>query len=174
MSPIKELQTISRRILMAIALCMLLSTSSAFAAGAAQKIGVVDYGKIFQQMPETKAAEQSLQAAKTQTSNELNKLSSALQSAAQAYQKAGKQNPVKEKELRAQDESLRKTAAEKQGLLIKKEQELITPIRLKIDNAIESIAKKEGFNMIFDKAVRYYGEAEYDITFKVMDQLNIK
>jgi outer membrane protein len=146
----------------------------AFAASGSQKIGVVDYGKIFQQMPETKAADQTMQAAKSQTSAELSKQQTALQNAVQAYQKAGKQNPVKEKELRAQDESFRKAVAEKQNALAKKEQDLITPIRQKIDGAVESIAKKEGYNLIFEKGARVYGDAEYDITFKVMDQLNIK
>ncbi|NTV26378.1 MAG: OmpH family outer membrane protein [Chlorobiaceae bacterium] len=171
---IKELQSISRRILMAIALCMLISTPRVFAASATQKIGVVDYAKIFQQMPETKTAEQTLTTSRNQTNAELGKLQAALQNNIQAYQKAGKQNAVKEKELRTQEENFRKAVADKQGVLSKKEQELITPIRQKIDTAIESIAKKEGYSIIFDKAVRVYGDAEYDITFKVMDQLSIK
>lgn len=174
MSYLKELKTITGRVLAPVAVCMMLSTPSAFAASATPKVGVVDYGKIFQQMPETKTAEQTLQTAKNQTNTDLGKMQSALQSAIQAYQKGGKQNPVKEKELRAQDENFRKAVAEKQGALAKKEQELITPIKQKIDTAIQAIAKKEGYNLVFDKAVRVYGEPEFDLTFKVMDQLNIK
>jgi outer membrane protein len=165
---------ISRRIVPAVAFCMMVATPGAFAASGSQKIGVIDYGKIFQQMPETKAAEQNLQTARNQTNAELSKLQSALQNAVQAYQKGGKPNAAKEKELKAQDENFRKTVADRQNLLAKKEQDLIAPIRQKIDATVESVARKEGYNLIFDKAVRVYGDAEYDITFKVMDQLNIK
>ncbi|NTU68710.1 MAG: OmpH family outer membrane protein [Chlorobiaceae bacterium] len=174
MTYLKKLETLSRRFVPAIAFCMLVAAPGAFAASGSQKIGVIDYGKIFQQMPETKTADQSLLAARTQTNNELSKLQAALQNAVQAYQKGGKQNAKKEQELRAQDENFRKAVADKQGALARKEQELVAPIRQKIDAAVESIAKKEGYNMIFDKGVRVYGDAEYDITFKVMDQLNIK
>lgn len=160
---------------MALALCMLISTHGAFAASSApQKIGVVDYGKIFQQMPDTKSAEQSLQTSRSQTNAELAKMQAALQNAVQAYQKTGKQNPVKEKELRGQEENFRKAVTEKQAALTRKEQEMIAPIKLKVDNAISSIAKKEGYSMIFEKGARVYGDDTYDITYKVMDQLNIK
>ncbi|NTV02724.1 MAG: OmpH family outer membrane protein [Chlorobiaceae bacterium] len=174
MTYLKKFETLSRRFIPAIAFCMMVAAPGAFAASGSQKIGVIDYGKIFQQMPETKAADQSLQAARNQTNSELSKLQSTLQNAVQAYQKAGKPNATKEKELRAQDENFRKAVAEKQGALAKKEQDLVAPIRQKIDAAVESIAKKEGYNMIFDKGARVYGDAEFDITFKVMDQLNIK
>ncbi len=172
---LKKFKKISLRIVPALALCMLISIPGAFAAsGSPQKIGVVDYGKIFQQMPETKSADQALQTARNQTNTELGKQQAALQSAVQAYQKAGKPNPAKEKALRDQEESFRKTVAERQNALAKKEQDLIAPIRQKIDSAIESISKKDGYSLIFEKGARVYGDAEYDITFKVMDQLNIK
>jgi outer membrane protein len=172
---LKRFKQNSLRVVTALALCMMISIPGAFAAsGSSQKIGVVDYGKIFQQMPETKSADQTLQAAKNQTNSELGKMQASLQGAVQAYQKAGKPNPAKEKALRDQEESFRKSVADKQNALAKKEQDLITPIRQKIDSAIESIAKKEGYSMIFEKGARVYGDAEYDITFKVMDQLNIK
>ena len=174
MSYLKKLELISRRFVPALAFCMMVSAPCAFAASGYQKIGVIDYGKIFQQMPETKSAEQSLQAARSQTNAELSKLQAALQNSIQAYQKGGKPNPAKEKELKAKDENFRKTVAEKQNALAGKEQELVTPIRKKIDAAIESVAKRDGYSMIFDKGARVYGDAEYDITIKVMDQLNIK
>jgi len=159
---------------MAVVLCTLLATPSAFAASTAQKIGVVDYGKIFQMMPETKAAEQNITASRSQTNAELGKQQAALQNAIQAYQKGGKQNAATEKSLRTQEEAFRKTVAEKQELLAKKEQELVAPIKQKIDTAIETVAKSEGVNLVFDKSVRVYGDAESDLTFKVIDKLNIK
>lgn len=158
---------------MSLLLGMTFSTSKAFAESS-QKIGVVDYGRIFQMMPETKAADQSLQAMKNQSSTELAKLQSAFQNAVQAYQRGGKPNATKEKELRAQQENLQKTAMEKQRLLAQKEQALITPIRQKIDAAVAMIAQKDGYSMIFDKSARVYGNDQSDITYKVLDELKIK
>lgn len=174
MSDFKGINSIVRSLVIALSLCLTFSASSASAAENIQKIGVVDYGRIFQMMPETKAADQSLQTMKSQTNAELGQLQATIQKAIQAYQKSGKPNPAKEKELRAQDESFRKTVMEKQSLLARKEQELITPIRQKIDTAVSSIAIKDGYSMIFDRNVRIFGDEQSDITYKVLDQLNIK
>jgi len=158
---------------MALSLGMTLSAPNAFAEGV-QKIGVVDYGKIFQMMPETKAADQTMQTMKNQTNAELGKQQNAFQQAVQAYQKAGKANATKEKELRAQQESLQKSVMEKQSQLAQKEQELVAPIRQKIDASVAAVAQRDGFTMILDKNARVYGDEQSDITYKVLDKLNIK
>ena len=158
---------------MALSLGMTLSAPNAFAEGV-QKIGVVDYGKIFQMMPETKAADQTMQTMKNQTNAELGKQQNAFQQAVQAYQKVGKANATKEKELRAQQESLQKSVMEKQSQLAQKEQELVAPIRQKIDASVAAVAQRDGFTMILDKNARVYGDEQSDITYKVLDKLNIK
>jgi len=174
MSDIKGIRkTVSVFLFMLLTLGMSLPASTAF-ADSAQKIGVVDYGRIFQMMPETKAANQSLQTMKNQTSAELAKQQNALQNAIQAYQKSGKPNAAREKALRTQDENFRKTVVAKQNLLAKKEQALIAPIRQKIEATVAAVAKKNGFTMIFDKGARVYGDDQSDITSKVLNQLNIK
>jgi outer membrane protein len=167
-------KAVSGFLFMSLTLGMTFSAPQAFAADNAQKIGVVDYGRIFQMMPETKAADQTLQTMKNQSGAELTKQQSAFQQAVQAYQKGGKPNAVKEKELRTQQENLQKSAMEKQRLLAQKEQALITPIRQKIDATVAAVAKKDGYSMIFDKSARVYGDDQSDITYKVLDQLNIK
>lgn len=174
MSDIKGFRkTVSVFLFMLLTLGMSLPASKAF-ADTAQKIGVVDYGKIFQMMPETKAADKTLQTMKNQTGAELAKQQSALQNAIQAYQKSGKPNAAKESALRTQEQNFRKTVAAKQNLLAQKEQSLIAPIRQKIDATVAAVAKKDGYTMIFDKNARVYGDAQSDITYKVLDQLNIK
>jgi len=179
MSDFKGIKVISRLLFVALLLGTFFTSRPAVAAAnAAQKIGVVDYGRIFQMMPETKAAEKSMQAAKTQTSQELGKMQASLQAAVQTYltqkQKTGKADPAQERALQGREENFRKIAAEKSNALAQKEKSLILPIRQKIDAAVAAIAKKEGFNMIFDKNVRVYGDAELDITYKVLDRLKVK
>lgn len=174
MSDSRVIRTLSRPLFIALTLGMLLPSSRTFAADNVQKIGVVDYGRIFQMMPETKAAEQTMQTMKNQSGAELAKQQTAFQQAVQAYQKSGKPNAAKEKALRDQQENLQKNAMEKQSMLSKKEQELVAPIRQKIDATVATVAQKDGYSMIFDKNARVYGDAQSDITYKVLDQLNIK
>jgi len=179
MSDFKGIKVISRLLFMALLLGTFFTSRPAFAAAdGAQKIGVVDYGRIFQMMPETKAAEKSMQTAKAQTSQELGKMQASLQTAVQTYlqqkQKTGKSDPAQERALQGREENLRKVAAQKSQALAQKEQSLILPIRQKIDATVAAIAKKEGYSMIFDKNVRVYGDAQSDITYKVLDQLKIK
>ncbi|NTU52474.1 MAG: OmpH family outer membrane protein [Chlorobiaceae bacterium] len=174
MSAYKANQFMLRSLFIALSLGMFFSAPRTVAAENVQKIGVVDFGRIFQMMPETKAADQTLQTMKNQSSAELSKQQAAFQQAVQAYQKTGKQNAAKEKDLRAQQENLQKSAMEKQNLLARKEQELVAPIRQKIEATVASISTKDGYSMIFDKNIRVYGDEQSDITYKVLDQLNIK
>lgn len=173
------LMTLLRRVLMALVLSLFVTSSFAFTAQAEQKIGVVDFGKIFKQMPDTKKAEQTMQAASNQSKAEIDRLENDLQAAIQAYlkQKNTLSKAVqeqKQKELQLKEQNLKKSASEKSSLLAKKEKELTAPIYQKINTAVQSVAQKEGFNMIFDKNAMIYGDASSDITFKVMNQLNIK
>ena len=48
---------VCRRIIMAVALSLVLVAPQSFAAQESGKVGVVDSGKILQQLPETKQAE---------------------------------------------------------------------------------------------------------------------
>ena len=62
-----------------------------------------------------------------------------------------------------------------QNELIQKQSELFKPVKDKVIKVIEEVAKKMKINFVFDKAEEYgiliYGDKEFDITFKVLDQL---
>lgn len=51
--------------------------------------------------------------------------------------------------------------------------ELFKPVKLKITNAIEGLAKELKYNVVLDKAsdALIYGDKDIDITFKVLDKL---
>jgi len=59
----QRFMNVCRRIIMAVALSLVLVAPQSFAAQESGKVGVVDSGKIFQQLPEAKQAESTLQAA---------------------------------------------------------------------------------------------------------------
>ena len=175
----KRFMTMSRRIIMAVALSLVLVAPRSFAAQETGKVGVVDSGKIFQQLPEAKQAETSLQAAAGPLQKEIAMKNQELQRAIAEYQKqAPKLTPAarnaKEKELNVKSQSVQKFQQEQSAVFEKKRQDIIGPVQQKLTAAIKSIAQKEGFTLILDKNAAAYFAPEYDITFKVMNELNIK
>jgi outer membrane protein len=172
----------SRRIIMAVGLSMMMVAPQSFAAQDAGKVSVVDSGKILQQLPETKQAEATMQATAAPLQKELDRLNQDYQKSVVAYrQEAGSLTKAardqKEKELGLKAQAIEKYQQEKfgrGGLVEKKQQELLTPIRQKVLTAIETIARKEGVSLVLEKNVAIYVTPEQDLTFKVMNQLNIK
>jgi Skp family chaperone for outer membrane proteins len=51
----------------------------------------------------------------------------------------------------------------------------MSPVKDKIIKAIQSVAKEEGMSFVFDKGaevpVLLFGDAKFDVTFKVLDRL---
>jgi outer membrane protein len=172
----------SRRIIMAVALSLVLAAPQSFAAQEAGKVSVVDSGKILQELPETKQAEVTLQATAAPFQKELERMKMDYQKSIADYRKkAGSLTKAvreqKEKELNLKGQAIEKYQQEKfgrGGVVEKKQQELIVPIRQKILAAVESIAQKEGFSLVLEKSIAVYVTPENDLTFKVMNQLNIK
>jgi outer membrane protein len=172
----------SRRIVMAVGLSLVLVAPQSFAAQEAGRVSVVDSGMILQKLPETKQAEVTLQATAAPLQKELDRMNQDYQKAIAAYrQQAGSMakpaRDLKEKEIGAKAQAIEKYQQEKfgrGGVIEKKQQELLIPIRQKVLAAVESVAQKEGFALVLGKNIAIYVTPENNLTFKVMNQLNIK
>ncbi len=167
MTYLKKLHAVSRRFVPAVALCMLAAVPAASAADNAQKIGLVDINKVITQMPEKKSADQNMQAANVKANQEMKALQADFNAYMTQKAKTKKSNPAKEKSFPEREAQIRQELAGK-------EQEYYGPLQQKLRTAIESTAKKEGYSIVFDKNVAVYGDSGADLTYKVMDQLNIK
>jgi outer membrane protein len=171
-----------RRFVPAMILGLLLAAPSAHGAQNTGQIGIVDFAKIIQQMPETKQAETSLQATATPLQKEFERMKLDFEKAVEAYKQqapsmAKAARAQKEKELGLKGQAIQKYQQDKfgrGGIVDKREQQLIAPIRQKALTAVQTLAQKEGFTLVLDKSVMIYGTADHDLTFKVMNQLNIK
>lgn len=153
----------SRRIIMGVTLSLVVAASSTFVApspadaasspafGAQEKTGYVDFRMIQQKLPETKEASLTLNSAYKAILDKNNPGSASKKSS-----------------------TLKGLTKEQELSLAKKEQELLAPISQKIRTAIESIASKEGFTVVLEKNSAYYVAPENDLTFKVLNQLNVK
>jgi len=183
MGHLKGFMNISRQIIVAAALGLVLVPPQSFAiTPAGTKVSVVDSGKILQQLPETKQAEESLQAIANPLQKELNRLNADYQQSFVAYQQKAASftkavRDQKEKELKLKAKSLEKYQQDnfgRGGTIEAKQQELFLPIRKKVLAAVESIATQEGVSLVLEKNSAIYVTTENDITFKVLDKLNIK
>ncbi|NTV97972.1 MAG: OmpH family outer membrane protein [Chlorobiaceae bacterium] len=178
----KRFVNASRRAAMAVALSFALAAPQTFAAQSAEKVGVVDSGKILERLPETKQAEASMKAFVAPLQQELERMQQNYQKSVLTYrQQAGSMTKPardqREKELTLQGQAIEKYQQEKfgrGGLVEKKQQELLNPIRQKVLGSIESIATQEGYGVVLEKNISLYINPALDLTFKVMNQLNIK
>ncbi len=172
----------SRRIIMAVVLGLLLVAPQSFAAQITERVGVVDSGKILQLLPDTKQADTALRTFAAPFQKELERMNLEYQKAALAYRQQGASMTKPAREQKEKDLALKAQAVEKYqqekfargGVVDAKQQELYTPIRKKVLASIESIAQSEGFTLVVEKSTALFTTPENDLTFKVMNQLNIK
>ena len=183
MTQFNEVMNMPRRIIVAAALSLVLVAPQSFAATQdGTKVSVVDSGKILQLLPETKQAEAALQTVAEPLQKELDRMNTDYQRSVAAYrQKAASMSKTardqKEKELTLKAQTLEKYQQDnfgRGGTIEKKQKELFIPIREKVLSAVESIAKKEGVGLVLEKNSSIYVTPDDDLTFKVIDKLNIK
>ncbi len=148
------------------------------------KVGYVDTDLILSKMPEYKAAQKQLDELSIQWQNEAQKMKDEIDMLFREYQaeevlltpdqKKTKQEAIvkKEQELFTYRESKFGSTGE----LFKKREELIKPIQDKVFEAVQKVAKSEGYDYMFDKAggvLMLYANPKYDKTSEVMEALGI-
>ena len=162
---------------------LFLSCGFLFGQEAPQKIGYVDSQVILTQLPEAIKAQGQLDALTNQWTAQLDSMNKNLQQAYEQYQKqantmtetkktAAQQDLVEKQQ--AMENFRRDKFAQQTGEIYKKNDEIFAPVKKKIFNAIEEIAKKEGMKFVFDKAgdvVLLYADPAYDLTYQVLDIL---
>ena len=170
---------VSHQLVMPIALSLLLVSLPVFSAQGAERVGIVDSGKILQKMPETRQAETTLQAAAIPLRKEIERMNLDLKNSIASYeqQKGSLTKAIrtqKEKELSVKAQAYQKYQLVNTGALEKKKQALFLPIRQKILTTIMSIAQKNGFSVVLEKGATLYVTPDHDLTSQVMTQLHIK
>jgi len=127
----------------------------------AQKFGYVNTALLLQDMPEVQAANAQLETYQKQLMSEGQGKVQAFEQKVAEYQKQAadgdlsqKQIAEKEEELGAEQQSLAQLEQEVQQKILKKREELLTPILQEVDVAIQEIGKDGGYTFIFDASVQ--------------------
>ena len=155
---------------------MMLSCTTLFA----QKFGRINSQEVMIAMPETTEMQTKLQAVAKDWEENLETINVEFNNKLQEFQKnlntlSDAARQIKEKELN----DLRQRGAEMQQMaqqdLAKQEQELMTPIIEKAQNAIKAVSKAGGYTAIFETgSLVYFDEATLtDITPLVKKELGI-
>lgn len=165
-----------RLILSAAALVLCTLTLSA------QKIGYINTETILSAIPEYRTAQEQLKKLSDQYTA---KIEADYQAIEQLYQNYQSSKAMLNESQRAQRESeiitrerevkeLQKNWFGQDGTMQKKTEELLAPIRDKVQAAIDKIARQEGFMIIFDLAALQgvvYEDSGYDLSAQVLNLL---
>lgn len=147
----------------------------------ALKIGYVEVETIAKEWSVAKDADSKLIDLTKKYQDTLLLMQKELEEKLQNYQKQKAMMPADQQQkeedaLNALNQQALKYQQEKfgqNGELVKLRNEYLEPIRDKIKEAIQTIAKEENMSYVFDggSAAVLYAEEKFDITFKVLDRL---
>lgn len=161
-----------------IALISAFVTSGLYAQS--QKIGYVVSSKIFEELPEALEAQKKLEALEKAGQDTLSAMAQDIQVRIDEYQKKeGMMNDAAKRTAEQEIQELRLRASQfadtKRKELAEQNDRIFGPVRTKIINAIEAVAKEEKYTFVFDKndqlQILLYGDSNHDVTFKVLDRL---
>ena len=165
-----------------VALLLLVTGVPGYAQSA--KVAYVNSETILRELPEAQTAQAELQTVVNGWQADLEKMGKDLQDKVDDYQKKQAMldptvKAAKEKELQDMQQKAREFQAQKfdsrEGEAVKLREKKLAPIQEKVLKAIETVAKEDGFNYVFDKAGTVtnvlYADAKFDLTYKVLDRL---
>ncbi len=153
-------------------------------AAAQVKIGFVNSATILRELPEAQKAQKELETQVNAWQRELERMGNQLQAEVEDYQKkqglmdptakAAKERQITDLQQRARDFQLQKFDTQ-QGEAVRLREEKLEPIQAKVLDAIEKVAKEEGFEFVLDKVsdatIVLYADPAFDVTYKVLDKL---
>lgn len=145
------------------------------------KIGVVDLFKILNESEEGKKAVGELQSMVDSRQKALEEKQKKIQALKEEYDKkkavlSEDARKAKEEEIERLGRDLQRSAADYQVELQKKQNEITQSMLKEIRQIINDYAKKEGYNLIIEKAEQLilYSTLEVDITDKIITLFNQK
>lgn len=147
------------------------------------KLGFVDSETILTQFPEAIKAQGDLDALTNKWSAQVDSMTLAYQQSISDYQKQ-QEMMTEDKKLEAQQRIVgmeqqimdfrRQKFSQGTGEIFREQERIFNPIKTKIYDAIEKVAKEESMQFVFDKSgdiLLLYADSAFDITFKVLDKL---
>lgn len=165
-------------------LIALLFSVGAFAVQAQtsqMKIGYVDVDQILAQMPEGKEIDSELRSLNTQLQNQLQAKIKEYQDKVQRLQEnnpSGNLPEAQMNELAQMEQNIQQFQQSAQQSMERKRNELMEPVFAKIGNAIETVAKANGYTHVLNGNIGgmdivLYARQDYEISNLVLKELGV-
>ncbi len=156
-----------------VAICALAFSSASFSQGV--KLGVVNVALLLEQAPQAKSATASLEKEFSPQQTELKNLAAKLEKQQSEYQKnraamSDSQKVAKEREITMLTREIQRRRNDVQELLNLRRNEELAKLQNVVNEAIKSIGKKEGFDLILYEGIAYTND-KIDITQDVLQYL---
>lgn len=147
-----------------------------------QKVGYLNTQTILEKMPEYISAQQSLEKLSNQYQQYLENEASKIEAAYRAYQSerarlSEAERQIRENEIISMERKLQEKQKEyfgENGVMSTKSEQLMNPIKTKVDAAIKRVAENGGYTLIIDisamQGVVYRNDAA-DLSLEVMRNL---
>ncbi|MEM1137190.1 MAG: OmpH family outer membrane protein [Bacteroidota bacterium] len=158
-----------------ISIAMLLTLGS-LKAQESVKIGYVSVDSVMLSLPEYKTQMKQYEIYAKQLENEITSKRNTLQSKAKDLESTYADLlpdiiQERQKELQQLEQNLQQFAQQAQTNLSRKEQELLNPILVKIQQGIDDVAKENAYTFIVQQQVFLYSDNSFDITDLVIKKL---
>lgn len=148
----------------------------------AQRFALIDMEYILKQIPAYEQANQQLEALSKQYQSEIETKAAEAKKLYEDYQKKAdtmnaSQKTAQEEAIVAKEKEaaeLRKTYFGPEGTVMKKRQELITPIQDAIYNAVKEVATQKGYDVVLDRASAQsmiFASPRIDISNEILSKL---
>lgn len=148
----------------------------------AQKFGIVNSQEIIQMLPEVKEASANIETFGTQLQKKYQQMITSLQTKYQELEKKQAQGEIAPKQLEEEAKKLKEEEMQlaqfeqtSQQQIAEKQNTLMKPIMDKITNAINEVAKENGYTYIFDGSVGFvlYADETTDVSTLVKTKLGL-
>ena len=165
-----------KKLISVIAVAATLTASSAFAADSAMKVGVVDYLKVFKQVPQGQA---KLDAMKADLKPKIEKLQTSQHGLAAEVKTLERNAPTmtktarasKEKQLAKEQQAFQKQVMELRSSEMQKEQAAAATFEKDLKISIDKIGAAGHYSMIMNQQATPYVDAKYDVTAAVVTDM---
>lgn len=127
----------------------------------AQKLGHVNTGELFAQMPEVAKVKLKMDTIQSQYENQLTMMQEEFQKKAQDYQAQASTmtdaiRQIREQELQEMQQRIQLFYQTAEQDIQKQQQDLLAPVHERMAKAIKAVGEKEGYTYIFDSAAMVY------------------
>ena len=165
-----------------ILIVMLLVLIPLMVSAAAQKIGVIDVDKVYNDFEEKNIAEQQFYQESAQWEKDLGEKESEINRLKNEYENlppivSKERRDQKLKEIEQKETDFYNLANDYRNKAIERQMELLAPISEKIVNAINEVAEENGLDIVLNtmqgEVVLYIKNEDIDITEAVIEKLNI-